>query len=298
MLSEPELLQKMTEVGTELQRDPLSELSRTRQKWLLIASFVTILLAVEVASPEKGMFPGVRFDIQKPELTLLIAGIVTIYLIILYSLTVWQDRRTWKYELSATMLKFHECKEQIADMVYDQIGEVEKLRKKVHEITQGRLGLMDERDEIAKKYSAQLEMLWKELSQTTEQVQAVLKKDKTTPEQAFAQQHALRALVSKRSAILQRIDSLKSMEEKEIKPYDELLDEPESGRTTKKLLDKMIELGKDETHQKRLDYLINAYKTHRSSKRFRTMLEIFFPIVLGLCAIWTAFETQIMKLFF
>lgn len=88
---------QLAEIAATFLTDTLTELTRTRQKYLLTASTILILLCIAVIKGKEGQFYGIKFELTDASLVRPLAGTFTGYLLVTFCVSVYQDIKTRKY---------------------------------------------------------------------------------------------------------------------------------------------------------------------------------------------------------
>ena len=92
------LLIEMAEVGERLTIDILRELTRKRQNYLLVWSFVTVLISLSIIQPTEGTIVGFKFPVTNVNLLNTVLGAICLYLTFIYCLSVLFDYRANGYK--------------------------------------------------------------------------------------------------------------------------------------------------------------------------------------------------------
>ena len=95
--------ESVLQIGREYFGEYLSELSRQRQGNLLLASVFAILLSYTFIKPTGGGIAGINVEILHVDALPLLAGAVTTYYLILYSIGVFQDWQYYFLRIGTTM---------------------------------------------------------------------------------------------------------------------------------------------------------------------------------------------------
>jgi hypothetical protein len=90
---------QVSQLGSDIFQDPISELTRKRQNYLLITSVVAILLSLTVIKPVEGNFSILKVTISNPDVITLLAGGITAYFVVVYGISVFQDMAVYRYRL-------------------------------------------------------------------------------------------------------------------------------------------------------------------------------------------------------
>ena len=106
--------------GTRFFTDPLSEWSRKLLVMLLLLTIVSWLLLLGVVVPKDTEIVG-TVSWSKPESAVLVAALATIFVLILYYLSAWQDVKLWRFGNSSTIASI---RKRILDVMKD-IGDIQ-----------------------------------------------------------------------------------------------------------------------------------------------------------------------------
>ena len=104
-------IETVANLGKNLFRDFLGELTRKRQSFLLTASIITILISLAIATPIETSLIGIKFSFANTQILPLLLGSISLYFLLLYIASVIQDLQYSQYiELPTEyeyMLFFH-----------------------------------------------------------------------------------------------------------------------------------------------------------------------------------------------
>jgi hypothetical protein len=119
----------LAEIAAPFLTDTLTELTRTRQKDLLVASTIAILLSLAVITGKSGNFHGIPFEIKDTSLVRPIAAIFTGYLLVIFCVSVYQDIKTRQYRHFLASLSIEEVVDPLKvarDEFYIRLNDLNK----------------------------------------------------------------------------------------------------------------------------------------------------------------------------
>jgi len=89
-------LNRMATAGTNIFEDPMSDVTRSRQNYLLLISLVAILVSLTIITPTAGSVVGINFTVNSH--ISFVLTIVILYFLVVYLISVYQDFKKYRYK--------------------------------------------------------------------------------------------------------------------------------------------------------------------------------------------------------
>ncbi len=140
---------RLSEYGTSIFQDPLTQLTRDRQKGLLVTSFIAIALSSTAVSVTDLSIGGAKFTIQSSETVQFVSGMISLYFLAAYILCVLQDLNVHRYR---TILPSVNMQEMLAGKAQADWARATANSQKAKKIGEQSALLWDEIEAIDQKY--------------------------------------------------------------------------------------------------------------------------------------------------
>lgn len=257
---ENNFIDDLSQSGADIFQDPMSELSRKRQSYLLIVSMITVLLWATVIKPIEFTEVGLKFTFNEPKYVTGFMGLITIYFLIVYCLSIFQDVKIYQYKQLKPWFSLNNLAIQNANSLLDVLTKDFKY----------------EEDELNRSYGVNIQAKFNEIRDRarTESIDEALRRA----------DESIRNIKWRKSIIYKVAKRIgwnpPPKDELEIVYYEYV----------KKLnaLSKRRDLAV-KAFQKKQSMIIQIPKNFRLLSKFRFGIEFFFPVLLGLVATWTSF---------
>ena len=261
----------LSSVGKEFFSEFLSELTRKRQTAVLISAFIAILVSFTLVSPTETDVAGIKFSFINSSVINPLAGVVCVYFLLVYVISVLQDLELHRYRTMPFLFR----QEQIAHRVENEIKERERrlaeLRRIFDEKWKDRQELLDRAEAIRLKYKPQ-----------TDELEAKLESFNPISEHLGDTAKTLRQL--------QDID--RKSWQAQLKFYD-FMHEYAKQDGVNELSKEIISSIKDVKLNDKSELILKTRQRYLLYNRLRLIIEIVFPIGLSLFAIgsviWVVF---------
>lgn len=247
---------QVSQLGSDIFQDPIGELTRKRQNYLLLASVAAILLSLTVIKPIEGDFSILKVTISNPDVITLLAGCITTYFVVVYGIGVFQDMAIYRYKQMKQWTLLNELSVQAVQVFLNVV------RDDSYELAE---------KAVKEKYAARLEQLRAELEEFHRNTET--RANENQPNVSYLEKLKRRLELSQK--LQERVQQFQEQSGK-------LIDEQ-----TKELTEiadrKSMALG---IQRERIEQVRKVWREYNRLSKARLVVEILFPFCLAIVAIW------------
>lgn len=247
----------LAEKSKELFQNPISEETKKVQKSLLIASAITIILCLSIIKVSNITISGVKIEIIRPNTISWILGFFILYYFILFITYVLQDLKIYNYNIKKTASDINDLIKNLKEKIINQYKELLNRATTMDDIFNDRKEIIDEMDNIRKRYKIQYEELDT--------------KSKGRPDYP------------------DEFEKIYERKKEELKPYRELLENIEQYDGLAAFQNETNEKAQDNTYNIQMGHLYKILKVKKRLEFLRWFIEILFPIFLSIYALYKVF---------
>lgn len=146
----------LAKASQELYSDYFSDLTRKRQSYLLLCSVISILVAFAFIEPTGGSFIVDFIIPSNLEISKVVAGILSLYFLIIYLGGVLQDKKAYDLRVQPTIIELNGISMKIAEEIYNVEQESQnEFKKNIEETLKKAFGdfYQNQSDENAQRLS-------------------------------------------------------------------------------------------------------------------------------------------------
>lgn len=252
--------------------DQFSEITWKRQSILLLSSVLTILVSLKVVNPPiEGEFLGISVSFTQPSAITILGGVVTLYFLAIYILSVLQDLTKAEINKLPSDLGMIEILNNLRGKMSEQNAIVnEKSLNLAEEILPKRLEKQKVLDQIDREHDAKIRPLLDKSHELTSEL---------------LDTHNF-ALIEPLNAIHTQIDELQQKHKKERIPHEIVdMNSGEIKDSGKQITNELKQATKEiKAITSLMKLLRKTWNRKRRFQNFQKYLEVVFPVLLGIIA--------------